>query len=413
MPKCKMILMTLIFCLTASVRITAQVDDLDKYVYMVRIPATSHHNKPALQTGFRLAGRKGIITALHGVADGTTFSAYNEMGDVLNNLKIASVDVDNDVALLRSEEIENRLADGLQAVGNLAINSGDALRVAGHPEGINLYIKDDAKAGTPVFKELHMLISADSADLFDRRQSPKTDITILNISSGNLGPGFSGAPVLNSSNQVVAIVDGGLRDGALAISWAIPITKVAWRDISSARTLINHLATLDTTNLFSYTPYNSVTVDSPTLEETMTFIKNSATKDGWARDIISRERGSVTGSFDGCSLHLVGKEEENDVQSGFQLELLFSFADLDPEASKVVEVTDNTGKEWQVRFYTTNNKEILLGRSIRQARGHPPENTSSYFADDAFVYGDKESADKMMKAMKHAIELCGGKVGVY
>jgi hypothetical protein len=270
MPKPKMILMAIILCLTASVKAAAQEDDLNKYVYMVRIPATNHHNKTAIQTGFRLAGRKGIITALHGVADGTTFNAYNENGDVLNNLKIASVDIDNDVALLRSEELENRPAEGLQAVGNLTIKPGDALRVAGHPDGINLYIKDDPKAGTPVFKELHMLISPDSANAFDRRQSPKTDITILNISSGNLGPGFSGAPVLNSSNQVVAIIDGGLREGALAISWAIPIKKVNWRDMSSARTLVNRLAKLDTTNLFSFTPYNIGTGDSPTSEETMT-----------------------------------------------------------------------------------------------------------------------------------------------
>ena len=107
---------------------------------MIRIPATSHH-KTILQTGFRLAGRKGIITALHGVADGTTFSAYNESGDVLNNLKIANVDIDNDLALLRSAEIESRPAEGLQAVDSLTIESGNPLRAFGHPEGISLYIK--------------------------------------------------------------------------------------------------------------------------------------------------------------------------------------------------------------------------------------------------------------------------------
>lgn len=68
-----------------------------------------------------MAGRKGIITALHGVADGTTFSAYNESGDVLNNLTIVSVDIDNDLAMLRSAEIESRPAEGLQAGDILTI----------------------------------------------------------------------------------------------------------------------------------------------------------------------------------------------------------------------------------------------------------------------------------------------------
>jgi hypothetical protein len=242
----------------------AQEDALNSYVYMVRIPATSHH-KTIIQTGFRLAGRKGIITCLHGLADGTTFSAYNESGDVLNDLKVVYVDVDNDLALLRSSELEGRAAEGLQAVDSLTIAPGDALRVFGHPEGINLYIKP-AGAGTPVLKKLHMLIPPDSAQLFDKRKSPSANITILNISSGNLGPGYSGAPVLDSNNKVLGVVDGGLRAGASAISWAIPITYVEWRDIASARILVNELSNLDTANLFFLEEYRGQVIDQYTYQ---------------------------------------------------------------------------------------------------------------------------------------------------
>jgi hypothetical protein len=249
----------MLFCLV-SVGGTAQEEPIAKHVYMIRIPATSRH-KTIRQTGFRLAGRKGIITALHGVADGTTFSAYNESGDVLNNLKIASVDIDNDLALLRSPEIESRPAEGLQAVDRLTIEPGTPLRAFGHPEGINLYIKDDLRAGTPVTKKLHTVIPPNSARLFDLRKSPSANITILNISSGNIGPGFSGAPLLNSDNRVVGIVDGGLRGGALAISWAIPITAVSWRDIASASTRVNELAELETNNLFNFIEDESDRVD--------------------------------------------------------------------------------------------------------------------------------------------------------
>lgn len=259
MSKFRMVLGMLLFSMLPG---TAKAQELAvaKYIYMVRIPATRHH-KVILQTGFRLAGRKGIITALHGVVDGVTFSAYNESGDVLNNLKIASVDIDNDLALLRSGEIDNRPGEGLEASDTSTISPGTSLRTLGHPEGINLYIKDDLRAGNPVTKKLHMVIPPRSARLFDLRKSPSADITILNISSGNLGPGFSGAPVLNPSNHVVGVVNGGLRDGALAISWAIPITAASWRDIASARTRMNELAELETNNLFKFVEDETDAVD--------------------------------------------------------------------------------------------------------------------------------------------------------
>jgi hypothetical protein len=258
-----MILGPLLLCLF-SISSKAQDDNLNSYVYMVRIPATTHH-KTAIQTGFRLAGRKGIITALHGVADGTTFSAYNESGDVLNDLKIADIDYENDLALLRSGELEGRAAEGLQAVDRLTVIPNETLRVLGHPEGINLYIKT-VGAGTPVLKKLHMLIPPDSAQLFDKRKSPSANITILNISSGNLGPGYSGAPILNSNDRVVGVVDGGLRGGALAISWAIPIPYVEWRDIASARTLVTELSNLNSSDLFFTEEDKGATADQYTYQ---------------------------------------------------------------------------------------------------------------------------------------------------
>src|ERR1043166_4311701 len=83
-----------------------------QYVYLVRIPATTQHGA-AIQTGFRIKGTKGIVTALHGVADGNSFSAVNENNDVLRDLTIQAVDVQNDLALLASEELYRRTDDGL------------------------------------------------------------------------------------------------------------------------------------------------------------------------------------------------------------------------------------------------------------------------------------------------------------
>src|SRR2546423_2090460 len=226
--------LSLLFLLiSSSVSISAQDSTYSRFVYMVRIPATSHH-RAILQTGFRMADRKGIITALHGVADGAAFSAFNKAGDVLNGLTVASVDVRNDMVLLRNHEIEDRPADGLRPSDGPLLGARELLRACGHPAGIDFYNKD-VTTGEPVRKRLHELVPPDAAGAFDERGSPSMDIWVLNI-QGNLVPGYSGAPLLNSSDQVVGIVNGGLLNGAAGISWAIPIDTIDWREIASART---------------------------------------------------------------------------------------------------------------------------------------------------------------------------------
>ena len=50
---------------------------------------------------------------------------------------------------------------------------------------------------------------------------------------GHLVPGLSGAPIINSRGQVVAVADGGLESGAASIGWAIPISNVNALMVSS------------------------------------------------------------------------------------------------------------------------------------------------------------------------------------
>jgi Trypsin-like peptidase domain len=54
---------------------------------------------------------------------------------------------------------------------------------------------------------------------------PSPSIEILNL-EGNLVPGLSGAAIIDSEGRVVGIVDGGLEDGAIGISWGIPASHL-------------------------------------------------------------------------------------------------------------------------------------------------------------------------------------------
>jgi hypothetical protein len=64
--------------------------------------------------------------------------------------------------------------------------------------------------------------------------TPGLNLQILRL-EGHLMPGFSGAPVLDRSGKVVAIGDGGLENGAVGVSWAIPIEQIAILERSSER----------------------------------------------------------------------------------------------------------------------------------------------------------------------------------
>ncbi len=238
-------------CLLASIQFyissIAQSPETDKYIFILRIPATKHHGG-MIQTAFRLKGTKGLITTLHGVADGEIFSAINESNFVLNRLRIVSVDISNDIALVGSDELNNLPADGLE-IGTM--KSAEQYYVKGHPIGISLYTKPvtiDAFA----YKSLAKLIPAESVKAFDNRKSPDLLSKIIDINSGNLVSGNSGSPLIDSHNRIIGIVDGGLLKGAAGISWAIPIDRLELIDSRKTAGRLTQIMELNTDNLFSF-----------------------------------------------------------------------------------------------------------------------------------------------------------------
>lgn len=224
--------------------VSAQNQTDSPHVFQVRTGECSQ--KPQAQTGFRIVGIKGIITALHGVAGCKTINAINENEDLLD-LSIIRADIDRDVALLGSSKINiNKSNLGLKK--SIYPEYG-GLHVFGYPLGLEEQIVSEAlKIRRKSRRKLNTLLPFETINLLKKspKQSPKLDIEVLSI-EGHLLHGYSGAPIINNKNEVVGVANGGLEDGFSEIVWAIP-----WHDIKWKKTLQRDLKNLSGTNLFSF-----------------------------------------------------------------------------------------------------------------------------------------------------------------
>ena len=203
-----------------------------------------------VQTGFLLESAPGLVTALHGVVGCATVSARqpDRNNVTYRNLRPASVDIEHDVAILAGS--------GLPAAGGLSrhptsLPGPGAVKVIGHPAGIAGLWEMELSLASRTFMPLSMVVTQDLSPAIRKRGSPGIDVEVLGL-NGNLQPGHSGAPILDSSGRVLGVASGGLGKGSLGIGWAIPLAKVQWADASARRKEMDSLAWNEPALVFAY-----------------------------------------------------------------------------------------------------------------------------------------------------------------
>lgn len=204
----------------------------EEHIYLIKMFDCEHQPTQRSQTGFKVRGLKGVVTALHGIADCGRITASSRKGIFLDQpLKIAMVDIDRDVALLSSSQLD-RSDEGLEPASTVAWKSLGTVKVYGHPYGISS-LETTLSLRNPPLTSLKDLIPSAPLSLLMERRSPNHLITVMNL-QGNLLPGHSGAPVLDTGGRVLAVANGGLSQGYAGISWAVPLQYVEW-DNNTAR----------------------------------------------------------------------------------------------------------------------------------------------------------------------------------
>lgn len=217
--------------------------------YVLHIEASSCKAQPGsrAQTGFRLRGQRGIVTALHGVVDCSFITArQGDGGQALRGLTIALADVRHDVALLRSPALKDDA--GFEMAATLPGGSS-RVWVLGHPSNIPGLHSMELSVPSPAVRLLGDLVPPDLFMALQKRGSPSVATRVISL-NGDLQPGHSGAPILDASRKVVGVANGGLAGGTVGIGWGIVLADVSWSPLSAAQ--VNDLARNRPDLIFSY-----------------------------------------------------------------------------------------------------------------------------------------------------------------
>ncbi len=168
-------------------------------------------------TGFLWNKAHWVVTTLHSIEnkDNITITLVDQVKSarvlkVLKRFDLALLELESEVDLpvLRTADAipgvnSNLYVLGYNGKGNLSNIIDRSLRLGYNSNG-----------------KLKGLLSTSLRTELNTCKSPDPEIDILYF-DGSLLPGFSGAPIVDSSGALVGIADGGLENGAQSISWGI------------------------------------------------------------------------------------------------------------------------------------------------------------------------------------------------
>jgi hypothetical protein len=216
-------LLLLIF-FTATTVSAQQLNTVETAKSLVMIKITAN-GKPTAASGFIWKHDDWVVTSLHAMQAGAQIkvlylNSYWRDATVIRVLPAA------DLVLLQTNLAEMPLNKAVKPITSYAnqVTEREKLYAQGYHGGANGHRTQALEKGgaTPETLEFLIVNTADKKKL-KALGFPHLDLPIYYL-NGSLLPGYSGAPIYNLAGQLVAIGDGGLENGQINVSWAIPAT---------------------------------------------------------------------------------------------------------------------------------------------------------------------------------------------
>ncbi|MEM6431634.1 MAG: trypsin-like peptidase domain-containing protein [Deinococcota bacterium] len=254
---------------------TAQSNVPDPRTFVYKLVATCAGSELSL-TAFLSQDAQGFVTALHGVAGCERIFVTNPLlaganpAKRFDNLQVTQVSFTDDLAVLSSPELEGYLNQnptaGLRTATSMTSLIG-SIRVIGFPFNVTEHLEtQDISLRPGGIVPLASRVPPDQQIDFASCGSPSLGSNVLDL-EGTIRPGESGAPVLNSADEVIGVGLGGLGEGVSDIVWAAFLSEVTFEDVTFLQDALEQRgARICATNRFargdSSTPYLQGDTDS-------------------------------------------------------------------------------------------------------------------------------------------------------
>ncbi|WP_300033395.1 serine protease [uncultured Roseobacter sp.] len=164
-----------------------------------------------------------VVTTLHAVPGGL---------DILVKCRgesfpatVAGVLKEADLIALQTGPMPNCAPLSEQIKSTTPPSPGDRLHTLGHHESSQSKTSRSMEKGYADPEILRYLTSGPTRDMLAQFNIPSLDLEIFYVQGGLL-PGYSGAPVFDSANRLIGIVDGGLNKGTSNYNWVIPASNI-------------------------------------------------------------------------------------------------------------------------------------------------------------------------------------------
>jgi len=172
-------------------------------------------------SGFIYSNIKYIVTAFHVISgsNGNVIVKYESLnlvryGTVIKTLKSA------DLALI---EITNPVNQPVLIGSTANVNYNSEYTAIGFLwDAENYFSIDVTKKET---RDLNFLPSSTVNDI-KLNGCPSLTLNVFSFAGNPLVPGYSGSPIFDSDERVIAIGDGGIKEGLASVSWGIPVSNL-------------------------------------------------------------------------------------------------------------------------------------------------------------------------------------------